>query len=389
MPDVAEPEVVTEEQPPDPISSPARKAMENKLTTLLKEVSDKKEPSKEAPAPDKPAEKPVEKAPAEEPLPEAILRGSPKASEEFKKVRAKAQQHQKESEKLKAELDAELLKVKTMAEELAKVKATPPPPAVDPAELEALRKERQQLSDELKAASIERHPEFRRHFESRTMAATEKAKPVIGQELTDKAARLSQLPSSDFRTQELDKMMRDLSETSPFKATVLADLVREMSSIAYDRDQELKKARDSYDVVQKVEHDKMEAAKAGVAKRRANLEATSLEMAKTMEAFKRGDDEAFNASVATRESFIKDFFAQRLDDKILAGVPVLAMEGAYATEVLVPSLRSENEKLLKQIKEMTQATPTPSKGLASDSTKIEPKKGMGFLERYKANAPGQ
>lgn len=386
MPDVAEApaEQKIEEQARE-IISPGSKSMANKLTDLLKEVSDKQvavPPPKET-APEKPPEKPVE----EEPLPEAIQRGSPKASEEFKKVRSKAQQHQKESEKYKAELDATLAKVKTVEEELTKIKASPPAP-VDTQELEALKKQYEIISEQLRITAIERHPDFRRHFENRTTAAIEKTKAVIGQELTEKVVRLAQLASSDYRTGEFDKMIRELEEVSPYKASVLTDFVDDMATINYEREQELKKNRDSYDMVQKVEREKSEAAKVVMAKRRAALESASLEMAKTMDSFKKGDDGTFNSTVATRESFVKDFFAQRLDDKILAGVPVLAMEGAYAKEIVIPNLRAENDKLLKQIQEMTQATPKPSKALTSDLTKVEPKKGSGFLEIYKANAPG-
>lgn len=403
MPETAEEQTTEAEQVETP--SARRSASFNSMREILErelkpfhEAS--KEPPTEEPKPKtapsdakKPAlpVKPVEEkqpdvsAPVQQPdpakeeeLPESI-RKSPKASEEFKKIRTSAHQFKAEAEKHAAQ-------IKSLEEELGKLKAAPLKPAALPPEFESIKKERDELSEQLKAVSIERHPSFRTHFESRTTAAVEKAKASIGPEITDKAVKLAQLPPSEYRTEQLDKLLTEAQETSPSRAAFLSDLIRDVNAISYDRESALKKARDDYEVVQKHEADKAEALKAEQLKARDAFTAQALELAKGLEAFKRTDDPKVNAAVTEREEFVKALIRGEVEEKYMAFIPVLAKEAEYLRETVLPSLREENAKLLKQIAEMTQSNPRPGE-TGGKPAEPSPQAGRGFISRYMANKP--
>jgi uncharacterized protein YdcH (DUF465 family) len=323
------------------------------------------------------SDKPETKPPDEE-LPESI-RKSPKASEEFKKVRTAAQQARAEAEKYAAQ-------IKTLEGEITKYK-TAPKPAFDPAELESLKKERERLSDELKVVAIERHPSFRSHFETRTTAALEKAKSSIGDELTSKATKLAQLPASEYRTEQLDKMITELQDTSPTKAMFLSELIRDINSISYDREAALKKAQTDYEIVQRVEKEKADAAQAEQTKQGEQFLASAWEATKEFEAFKRGDDAKANEGVDAREKLMKSWFAGEQIPKLAPHrVPALAIEALYLRDELLPAVRAENAKLAKQIAEMTRSTPRAGETSANHVV-IKQKPGSSFVEIYKKNAP--
>lgn len=317
-----------------------------------------------------------EKKPEEE-LPESI-RKSPKASEEFRKIQTTAKQFKAESEKHAAS-------VKTLEEQLAKLKTAPATPVMPP-EFETLKKEHEELSNQLKIASIERHPNFRTHFENRTTAAIEKAKSILGPEMTDKASKLAHLPPSDYRAEQLDKMILETHEASPSKALFLTDLIKDINAIAFDKEAALKKAQVDYDIVQKHEQEQAQVAQAEQAKKKESFVAQALEASKDLEAFRRGEDPKINQAVDEREKFIKSMFNGEIDEKLLPYIPVLAMEATYLREQVLPSLRDENAKLLKQIQEMTQSAPRPGEGSGQGQAPA-PQAGRGFIEKYKQLAP--
>lgn len=390
MPATQEPPApVTDNEPRGP--SPAFNTMEEKLTKFLKPFQDSANPGgtvdtlpektiDTAPKlpPTEPA-KPEEAKSTDEELPESIKK-SPKASEEFKKVRDSAKQFRVDSEKYAAQ-------VKALEGEIAKLKSAPEKPSIPPPEFEALKKEHEELSDQLKIASIERHPNFKNHFDSRTTAATEKARAVLGDDLTSKASKLAQLPPTEYRAEQLDKMITELQEASPSKAVFLTDLIRDMNGIAFDKETALKKAREDYDLVQRHEHEKSEAAKAEQAKATEQFIASIWATTEEFEAFKTGDDPKVNEAVEARKKLMKSWMAgETIDELAPRRIPGLAMEALYLKKELLPSLREENSKLLKQIQEMTQSTPRPGdtngKPSASQTTP-----GNSFMQRYLANKP--
>jgi len=344
-------------------------------------VSAETEKAPEAPAHAKDEKKPEapepEKKPDEE-LPESI-RKSPKASEEFKKVRTAAQQARAEAEKYAAQ-------IKALEGEITKYK-TAPKPTFDPAELESLKKERERLSDELKVVAIERHPSFRSHFETRTTAALEKAKASIGDEMTSKATKLAQLPASDYRTEQLDKMITELQDTSPTKAMFLSELIRDINSISYDRESALKKAQTDYEIVQRVEKEKADAAQAEQIKQQEDFKKLVWDSAQEMEAFKTSDDAKANEGVETRRNWMKSWLSGKDIEHLPAHkVPGLAIEALYLRDELLPAVRAENAKLSKQIAEMTRSAPRPGETSANHVV-IKQKPGSSFVEIYKKNAP--
>lgn len=402
MPATQESPVTEQLETPAQQRSASFNTMASKLNELMAPfVEAAKEPSAPAQEPAKPVEtkppvtqitippKPVEKTPEpvvqqeakppEEELPESI-RKSPKASEEFKKIR--------ESErKFKADSEKHVLAIKGLEEQLSKLKTAPATPVMPP-EFESLKKEHEELSNQLKIASIERHPNFRTHFENRTSTAIEKAKAILGPEMADKASKLAHLPPSEYRAEQLDKMILETQETSPSKALFLTDLIKDINAISFDKEAALKKARDDYEIVQKHEREQAQAAQVEQAKKKEAFLSQALEASKDLEAFRRGEDPKINQAVDEREKFIKSMFNGEIDEKLLPYIPVLAMEATYLREQVLPSLREENDKLLKQIQEMTQTSPRPGESSGQGQAPA-PTAGRGFIERYKQNAPAR
>lgn len=404
MPATEEPAVVQQNQEPETPRqqrSASFNTMKEKLETLLKPFQEAAKETPAAPAePASPVEdklpvtkitipKPPEKKeepaapapvvseakPAEDELPESIKK-SLKASEEFMIIRASERKFKAESEKHAAA-------AKALEEQLAKLKAANP---VLPPEFELLKKEKEELSDQLKIASIERHPNFRTHFESRTTAALEKAKAVLGPDMAEKASKLAHLPPSEYRAEQLDKMILETQETSPSKAVFLTDLIKDINAIAFDREAALKKAREDYDIVQKHEQEKAKAAELEQARQKEQFLAQALSVSKDLEAFRRGEDPKANQAVDEREKYVKSLINGELDPELLPYIPVLAMEATYLRESVLPLLREENAKLLKQIQEMTQSSPRPGEG-GGPGQPPAPPAGRGFIERYKQLAP--
>jgi hypothetical protein len=330
--------------------------------------------------PPKPADKPIEPVkPVDEELPESI-RKSPKASEEFKKVRTIAQQAKEQADKYASQ-------IKALEGEIAKYKTAPVKPAPLPPEFEALKKEHEEFSNQLKIVSIERHPSFKSHFESRVNMAVEKAKTLIGPDLTDRAMKLTNLPASEYRTEQLDKLITDIQDTSPSKAMFLADLVRDMNTISYDRESALKKARDDYEAVQRHDREKAQAEQAQKTKEVEQFVAAIWDSTKDLQAFKKSDDPQANGAIAENEEIMKALISGQNHEKLPPQrIPGLAIEALYLREKILPALTEERDKLAKQIAEMTQSTPKPTES-AGRPTSPTTTAGQGFVQRYLANKP--
>ena len=92
--------------------------------------------------------------------------------------------------------------------------------------MEQLKTERDDLSQRLKLAAIERHPKFQKEFQSKVDGITEQAKRVVGADSADRVAELLQQADSEYRANALEEIMLELSTT---KQAQLGSLLTRMA----------------------------------------------------------------------------------------------------------------------------------------------------------------
>ena len=342
---VAEMEAVDEEGQPSDFMSALAEAMGE-------------EPAKE------PEPKPEPKAEDSEPVGEAGETGeageenlSPSAKN-FKKIKEDRDNARTELENLKKELSS--LKESSSSEDLDRIK-----------------KERDQLSEELKLTAIERHPEFRRKYEERAGAIVSQAKEMVGMGLEQKITQLMFMPDSDDRTEQLDDIFAELPVS---KQARLAGLISEVDKLQADRTQELANADETLNQLQSQDQSQLQE----------RLELTSktfdevAQQASNLEMYRLKDgDEDWNREVEGRMNVARNIFTGSSNQEDLALASLWAAAGpayreAYGAQIEV------NRRLQQQIKDLTGANPS----MQPQSDVNEQPKEMGFLEALNAEMGG-
>lgn len=132
-------------------------------------------------------------------------------------------------------------KWKAAQTEIENYKKNPPKPAEPqiPADYEELKKNHAELDEKLKLLDIERHPKFQKHFGAKLESALTTAKNIGGETL----ANLLKLPDSDFKTEQLENVLKSLS---PLKQTMLGSLLLDVEKINNERASELNSAKENY-----------------------------------------------------------------------------------------------------------------------------------------------
>lgn len=342
---VAEMEAVDEEGQPSDFMSALAEAMGE-------------EPVKE------PEPKPEPKAEDSEPVGEAGETGeageenlSPSAKN-FKKIKEDRDNARTELDNLKKELSS--LKDSSSSEDLDKIK-----------------KERDQLSEELKLTAIERHPEFRRKYEERAGAIVSQAKEMVGMGLEQKITQLMFMPDSDDRTEQLDDIFAELPVS---KQARLAGLISEVDKLQSDRTQELSNADETLNHLQSQDQSQLQERLELTSKTFDEVaqQASNLEMYRT----KEGDEE-WNREVDGRMNVARNIFTGSSNQEDLALASLWAAAGpayreAYGAQIEV------NRRLQQQIKDLTGANPS----MQPQSDVNEQPKEMGFLEALNAEMGG-
>jgi hypothetical protein len=272
----------------------------------------------------------------------------------------------KNFKKIKEDRDNARSEIDNMKKELEALKANS-----SSGDLEKIKQERDQFSEELKIAAIERHPEFRRKYEERAGQVISQSKELVSgfPGLDEKIAQLLFMADSPDRAEQLDNVF---SEVGLSNSARLATLVTEMDKLQADRADELNNANATYDSLQEQ----------GTAEMRHRLDmthktfdevaqkASNLEMYQT----KDGDDE-WNSEVDSRMNVARSIFTGVDNQEDLALASLWAAAGpayrqAYGAQMEV------NRRLQQQIKDLTGANPT----MQPQSDVSEQPKEVGFLE---------
>src|SRR6185436_674496 len=138
----------------------------------------------------------------------------------------------------------ELAKIK---EEIELLKKSGPSP-----ELDALRKERDELSDRLRVVAVEQHPKFKQYFENKTNEQLELAKEIVGNGKSDEIVSLLKQPDSQWRRQRIEELT---VEMSPLQQSQLAGVMLNLSTINRERQGALAGAKETYEKMVKDQQD--------------------------------------------------------------------------------------------------------------------------------------
>lgn len=252
---------------------------------------------------------------------------SPKAAENWKKLKAEREAARKEAAALKAQVEA------------AKQSAQANP------EFEQLKKEREELSQQLQMLDVERHPKFQAYFGQRMEQAIATAKSLVPADKADHVAALLQAPESAYRSSQLNEVLAEMSplESSQFGAALLS-----LKQVQSERQAELAKVKDNYSRIQQQR----------IAEQQAQQQQFEKSFNEIVEAHKevpvfatRDGDEAWNQSVNQRLELARNIYGGKLPVQDLARASLWAaaapefMRQAIDLSKENAALKAENEAL--------------------------------------------
>lgn len=317
------------------------------------------------PPPAKPAEKPASApTPEDADIPAEIK--SEKAREGWKEVKRKSRETQEKLEEAQRQIaDYQ----KKLAE-----KAAPQVPEDIQRRLADLEKEREDLSERLRVADVERHPKFQQYFEGKTKALTDAAKGIVGAEHAGKLERILKVADDEARTQMLDDLMGELT---PARAARLGAVVADLELLQQEKAAEIGKAKERWGQLQQA----TEAEKAAQLRQREELADRLVAAATEMEAFKAGEgaDAARVAEINTYKGFVKQALTGRLEGPDEQFMPLMAVEGLHLKTKVLPSLQAELADLKKRLAEFEGAKPRPPGSSSGEASGPQSKSFLDIL----------
>jgi len=269
----------------------------------------------------------------------------PRTSQEWKKFTAKRDADI-------AERDARIATAEKKASELeAKSKTATPSPELDAlkADLEKIRKERDEYDERLKMVAVTQHPTFKREFETRLNSQIELAKKIVPDEQKEAVERILSMPEGNFRDARIEELMGELSQVQAARIGSILNSVTEINT-----------ARQDIIAHSKEEYDKMTAAQQAQSdSRTAQMEAAlknSLAKAPEHPLYKKSEDTEWNKDVDARikqvETIARSSLSVADSTKIVLdhlALPVIQKQ--------LDASKAEVEKLKAQIADFTAANP--------------------------------
>jgi len=148
-------------------------------------------------------------------------------------------------------------RIKSLESELTEVRSKITQPGVDPKEMESLKKERDQLSEQLKVADVVRHPRFKAYFDGKTTAQIELAKRIVGPDMANKVAEVLSLPDGTYRNNQIEEVMVGLG---PIQQSRFGGILNALAELDNERQREIANAGASYDSLQQAQKAERETA---------------------------------------------------------------------------------------------------------------------------------
>lgn len=216
--------------------------------------------------------------------------------------------------------------------------------------LESVTKERDDLSARLRLASIERHPNFQKEYQSKIDGIVARAKKLVGADHGDRVADLLAMSDSDYRSNGLEEVMLDLPTSKQAQLGAMLAGIEEVRSAKEDA---LANSEETYKQMLADQAAQRESVMGETYKTfdSALGEASQLEIFQ-----KRDDDEGWNGQVNERIELARNIFSGENDAKDLARASLWAAAAPAYRELLATQIEL-NRRLRAQLKDQSAATP--------------------------------
>lgn len=293
------------------------------------------------------------KAKVEDDSPPSTIKGT-KAAEDWKRMK---QQHR--------ERESELLsKIKELESKSSELKETTE--SFNKDEYEAIKREHELMSDQLRLLDVERHPRFQAYFSQKINNALNLAKQSVGEQMSDKVVQVLQLPEGDYKKEQLRNLFTELDE---FQQDDVKEANKQIRSAQFERQQEITKAKENYSKVQQEQQLNEKKVKDGFVSALKNTLKQASDSEKGLPVFqeKEGDEE-WNNSVRSRRAAAEQFVNATINGQITPEQLALGATWMMAAEPLLKNsiaLANENAQLRSQIEQMKSSVPSAAEG---DST---------------------
>tara|TARA_B110000438_G_scaffold62609_3_gene63095 strand:+ start:1271 stop:2374 length:1104 start_codon:yes stop_codon:yes gene_type:complete len=291
--------------------------------------------------------------------PEAMDEPKQEPEKESEAVDSTESRSAKDFRQLKEERDNAKSEITAMKEQLEQLKNSD----VDNV-LEKMQAERDELSKQLRISSVERHPEFRRKYDDRINQVVANAKKTVGEHNEEKIERLLRMDDSDIRTDGIEEIFGELSQSKQAK---LGAMLAQVDDIQSDRAATLANANESW----------KQLAASGEAEREAHMQASNklfdgvLAEAQSLEVYQpRDGKDEWNQDVQARVEQARNIFTGDSDAQELARASLWAAAGPKYRELLRVQVEL-NQRLQAQVRDGGGANPTV--GTSGGDSKSEPK----------------
>jgi len=139
----------------------------------------------------------------------------------------------------------------------SRVSTTPDPAALATyeAKIIEIQKERDDLNERLGRASIERTPEFERHYVKRITNVIEDAKGAVGKDLADRVAHILEMPDSPIRNGQINDVMADMDELQKHELSLA---VKDLRQINKEKKEQIDNWKDGLSKREKILAEKQE-----------------------------------------------------------------------------------------------------------------------------------
>lgn len=352
---------------------------------VAKESAAAAPPAPPEPAPAKaPEPKPAEAQPPKPPTPEPKKTADdtqdyvpsrdnpPKNKKNWDKANDVFESKLRAKEEEAATIRAELESVKKQIADNAKAD---PVDKMTKAQLEALQKEKDELSAQLYTAARERHPEFKAKYEQKIKDQIADIKSMVPGELGDKIAKLLNEPDSEWKTTALKEA---LSEVDELDRPLIRQSWLEIDKLNRQRNAELATSRDEFNRMvadhegkTKAQQEQQAKAQRELADKLFDAGLDKLRKAKIAELAEKSDDREWNAAltegIGTAKQIIHGEAApeQVVESVILGRVAypkVVAERDALRVELVKRD--AQIESLTKANPGLTTPNPKPAPGMS-------------------------
>lgn len=222
--------------------------------------------------------------------------------------------------------------------------------------LKSVKEERDSLSDQLRLAAIERHPQFQREYEAKIEGAVNQAKKLAPEGAETRLAELVKAEESQHRANGLEEIMVEMTTTEQAK---LGALLARVDEVRGDREAALSDADSTYQRLMATETERREAHLADTNK---VFDTVAKKASDGLELYQlRDGDDAWNSEVQQRVETARNIFGGDNDAGALAEASLWAATGPKYREIL-GEVMEVNRRLREQLKEQSGASPAVASG---------------------------